>query len=553
MKLNMKKTLILFSLVPLTVGIIAFSILAGEMLTNSVETNIKEELLLASTSLKEYYEYDLIHGIDLVDGFCEYDTEYIDRMSQTGIDFTLFNKDTRFMTTIVGNDGKRIEGTKASEIVWATVSSGKDYYSDDVVINGIDYYVYYLPMGDNGNVVGMAFSGKPCTDVKAAEKKLYAIITIGAITMELLFLLIAWLVSKKISAPIQEVSENISQLSNGTTNINVTAISHIQETLSLINSAKRLSGVLSDSISSIQKTTDALKNSVESTSDIARETSAGTLQISDAMNNLSRTTETMAESVQEVNTSIIEMGNMIDGIVENAQNLRESSDKMANAENKAKISIEQMGISSESSANAVEAIVEKIHSTNDSIKKINEMVELITGIAEQTNLLSLNASIEAARAGEAGRGFGVVATEIKSLAEQSGESAEKILAVANEISKQSEECVDESQKVRELINKEQDLLVNTKECFDALKSEIEISVEEIKSVSDAASKLNISKTSITESVSDLSAISEETAATNEEVSENVINIAENVKKVSEDSDNMNLLSGELKEAVSYFS
>ncbi len=72
MKLNMKRTLIMFALIPLTVGIIAFSILAGEMLTSSIENNIKEELRLASTSLKEYYEYDLINGIDLVrnDFFC---------------------------------------------------------------------------------------------------------------------------------------------------------------------------------------------------------------------------------------------------------------------------------------------------------------------------------------------------------------------------------------------------------------------------------------------------------------------------------------------------
>ena len=552
MKLNMKKKLILFALVPLTVGIIALSILAGKILTGSVEENIKEELKLASTSLKEYYEYDLINGIDLVDGFCEYNTEYIDRMGQTGIDFTLFNKDTRFMTTIIGSDGKRIEGTKASDAVWAAVSAGQEYYSDDVVINNTDYYVYYLPMGEDGNVVGMAFSGKPCTDVKAAERRLYMMLAMFAICLEAVFLVIAILISKKISTPMSAVADNIAELSDGVTDIDVTAKSHIHEIVSLITSATKLSDALKTSISSIQQSTNALKDSVESTSEIAKETSVGASQITEAMNNLSQTTESMASSVQDVNSSIIEMGGMIDGIVGNAQNLNESSKKMADAEGKAKNSIEQMGVSSQSSASAVESIVGKILSTNDSIKKINEMVELITGIAEQTNLLSLNASIEAARAGEAGRGFGVVASEIKSLAEQSGESAEKILAVANEISKQSSECVDESQKVRELIKKEQELLVNTKDSFEELNAEIEASVNEIQAVADAAKQLDTSKTSIMNAVSDLSAISEETAATNQEVTANVTNIAENVRRVSDDSDNMNTLSDELKEAVAYF-
>lgn len=553
-KLNMKKTLIMFALIPLTVGLTAFSLIASYMLSHEIEKDIKEELVVGSAAIKEYYDYDLKNMNDLEDGFISYDHEYIDKMAKNGIDFTVFKENVRFMTTIIDkNTGKRIEGTNASEAVWAAVSAGKDYYSDDVVINDIDYYVYYKPLsGPNGEVVGMAFAGKPCTQVVAAKRNLYLNIAIFAVLLEGVFLLVSWLISKKISKPINDVAENIKALSEGQINIDVETDSHIAETITLIGAAKTLSEVLRDSIAKIKSNTSTLNDAIETTSDLAKESSAGTSQITDAMNGLAQTTETMANSVQDVNTSILDMGNMIDGIVANADNLGASSKKMAEAGNEATKCIDNMSASSERSSNAIQSITEKIESTNESVQKIDEMVNLITDIASQTNLLSLNASIEAARAGDAGRGFGVVATEIKSLAEQSAQSAEKIMAVVNEISTQSSECVEQSRQVKGLIEEEQGLLAVTKEKFGILENEIEASVSEIQAVTLATEQLNSAKTTITEAVSDLSAISEETSATNQEVSASISLISENVKRVSEDSDRMNDLSGQLKEAVAYF-
>lgn len=554
-KLNLKKTLIMFALIPLTVGLIALALLSGVILTNSVKDAIKNELSTASNSLREWYGYDIANNIDLVDGFCEYDTSFIDTMqAATSVEYTLFNKDERFMTTIRNESGNRIEGTKASPEVWATVSQGSDYYSDDVKINGIDFYVYYLPMynADKTEVIAMAFSGKPCAEVEAAERKLYMMLALFAIVLEAVFLIVAWLISKKISNPITEIATNIEELSNGETNITVKAESHISETVTLIGAARKLSEILHDSIEKIKGSADALKESVKTTSELAKSSSAGTSQIEDAMNGLSKSTETMAESVQEMNENIISMGSMIDGIVESTDKLNDSSAKMSEAGNEATKCIKDMTESSKKSSDAIEDITEKISTTNDSVKKITEMVDMITDIASQTNLLSLNASIEAARAGDAGKGFGVVATEIGTLAEQSGASAEKITAIVSAISAQSAACVKKSNEVRDLITQEQSLLNVTREKFEILEKEILSSVSEIHSVSDATEQLNNAKEIITSAISDLSAISQETAATNEEVTAQVTTIAENVNQVSADSEKMHELSNDLGNAVSYF-
>ena len=163
--LNFKRLLILFAIVPLFIGNSALSIISISSSVRSTVENLKDELKLAAMGLKEYYDYDLVNNNDLVDGFLEYDTDYLDKMAATGIDFTIFKGKQRFMTTIKDENGERIEGTFADDDVWAAVSKGEDYYSDQVVINGIKYHVYYMPLGPKDNICGMAFAGKPDHDI----------------------------------------------------------------------------------------------------------------------------------------------------------------------------------------------------------------------------------------------------------------------------------------------------------------------------------------------------------------------------------------------------
>jgi len=238
--------------------------------------------------------------------------------------------------------------------------------------------------------------------------------------------------------------------------------------------------------------------------------------------------------------------------VANTEHLNASSDNMLSANEEAAGCIDNMTVSSKKSSEAIEIISRKITDTNNSISKIEEMVGFITEIADQTNLLALNASIEAARAGESGRGFGVVAEEIKHLAEQSNDSAMRITEIVSEISAQSEDCVAQSREVEKIIAEEQRLLGITRDKFDVLDSEIKTSVKEIDSVSAITDELNDIKEVITNAVTDLSAISEQTAATNEEVTSSVTQISKNVITISNDTEHLNELSDTLKEAVSYF-
>lgn len=552
-KISIRLMLILLALVPLCASIIVMAVYMSNTMVKNLEDNTKEELTVATTALQEYYEYDLSHGIDLSDGFIRYETNYIDSMHKTGIDFTIFKENVRFATTIRDENNKRIEGTTASDTVWTAVKTGNDYYSDDVIINGTDYYVYYLPFRDaSGKICGMAFSGKPATNIKKAENQVYIIIAVMSIVLIGVFAVIALLIAKKVSDPLVVVSGEMERISGGKTDISVNTKSNVRETTKLIESAKTLGHVLQEAVSNIRTSASELTDLISETQGMAGKSSDATSQIAESMQALTQTTMNMAENVQNINDNIINMGEIIEQTVQNVNNLNCNADGMYKANRKASECIENIVTSSEHTSVAIADIVDQINETNEAITKINEMVNLITSIASQTNLLSLNASIEAARAGEAGRGFAVVAGEIKALAEQSDVSAKQIQEIVKCIGTSSGQCVDKAENVKNAINEEKTLLKVSQDSFALLDTNIQNAVEEIAEVSNVTAQLEAIKQTIMSAVDDLSAISEETTATNEEVAASIADIASNVGSVSDNTDTMTVLSQKLIETVAYF-
>ena len=553
---TMRKMLMMFCLIPLFVSLTAMTVTCVFYMKSSLEEQTKQLLQVSCAGVYEYYAYDLteVEGDIDIDEVFTYDTDYIDHLRDLDVDLTLFKGDTRFLTSIKDDNGKRIEGTKASDAVIQTViNEGKEFYSDDVVINGKDYYVYYIPLKTpNGNVIGMVFAGKTQEAVHGMLQRMINIAIMIAGLLLVIFIPLCIYFSNKISNVLKSCSINIGKLSEGDLGEQVNTESIIAETKDLISSSQILKNKLNEIIGNIKNISHDLNDDAQNVHSLSDNSSLSVNQISNAMEDLANGATEMASNVQDISKSIGTMNDTITVLADSSEALATSSVNIRNANDEARDYIGKVSDSSVQTVEAVDNITKQISSTNDAVQKIKEAVDMITSIASQTNLLALNASIEAARAGEAGRGFAVVASEIGNLSDQSSKSADEIRNIVGEIVKNSEASVELSGSVATLIRQEQEYIKETQSKFEVLGTEIKESLEHINQVSKDTEELEKIQSVITDAVQSLSAISEENAASNEEVSASITGIAASIDEIAENAEGTKGNADNLVNAVSFF-
>lgn len=549
-RLDFLRVIMLIGSVPLLSAIIILTIYAAMKMENELETSTYARLRACAISVQKYFERD-IREENLEKDDVSY--EFIDSLQKNEIELTFFEGDTRFITSIKDKSGNRVEGTKASEEIWNIVKTGKDYQSDGIDIFGAKYYVYYTPVcTDDGKVIGMAFAGEKEAIVNDAKNNLMISFVKIALVLTVVYLIILIWLARIIRKPLAKTAADIENIANGNISNEISGSSKIAETDKLITASRILKEKLNDIVSGVNEHVLNLQQDTASLKERADFCNDGSKQISQAMEELSVTAVTLAENVQDVNAKSLEMGNAITDIDGDVQVLSDNSNHMDKANEDAAKSIETVLDSSNRSSAIAEKITNQIEETNQAISSINEAVDLIMDITGQTSLLSLNASIEAARAGQAGRGFAVVADEIKKLSEQSAQGADAIKQVADNIFEKSNESVALVNEVRELIGKEQEDISVTKESFEILSKTINDNLVAVSRISEKTKQLDTIKQAIIGNINDLSAISEENAASNQEVSANITNIAESIDEMNTATGHVRQISGKLAELMEYF-
>ena len=549
-KLGYLQVILMIGCIPLTVAIMAITIYsAGKMKSELIDSTYLR-LKTCTTSVEQYFTWDIRENILERD---EISYQFIDSLRADDIEQTLFIDDESFITSIIDENGKRNEGTKAEPKIWEQVKAGNDYKASGVEIQGEKYYVYYSPVySDDGEILGMAFSGEKqsTVDNSVAGTLMNLFIISGVLLVLCVGIMIV--LAFRIRRPLMITSGYIERVADGDLSGRPECSSVISEVKTLINASTSLADKLGGIVTEVDEHADILDNSMASLNALAEANSTSTNQIRQVMDDLSSTAATLADNVQSVNTKVIEMGDNMSAINSEAVTLNDNSDKMNRAGQNVSESMNLVLTSSHTASDIIAQLIEQVNETNKAIASINKAVELISDITSQTNLLSLNASIEAARAGQAGRGFAVVASEIKQLADQSSQGADSIKNIADNILEKSNRSVMLTSRMKELAEQEQTDIGNAKESFDILNRIIEENAAIAQTVMDKTKNLEALKLDIINSVSELSAISEENAASNEEVTARVTEIAESVNRISEDTQTVRKVSSDMKELMDYF-
>ena len=277
---------------------------------------------------------------------------------------------------------------------------------------------------------------------------------------------------------------------------------------SVLELAESLAGVLSD----VRQSETSLSNNVEAVKAYISNTEELTQKIVVSMSEISQGASDQAEDILVAAEEVSKISDLIEENNVSLTNLKDGSAEMKLTSQNAIEILNSLSQMSETTEAAISLINEKMDMTNKATEEIAVATDLITNIASQTNLLAINASIEAARAGDSGRGFAVVAEEIKMLSDQSEQSASKIRDIISSLISTVGEANEAVKNVSDIITRQNKDIEDTEKAFSRVMSCVKKSEQQVEEISNKNDVLGEAKDTITELISNLSAIAQENAA-----------------------------------------
>ncbi|WP_029231728.1 methyl-accepting chemotaxis protein [Butyrivibrio sp. VCB2006] len=235
-------------------------------------------------------------------------------------------------------------------------------------------------------------------------------------------------------------------------------------------------------------------------------------QSAESSEQISVATTHTAEAIQtqtEMNSNIT---TALEDIASQAKAMRANSDEVTENINDGNNLVKQLNAKSKEASTANAETAEMTSNLQQSASSVKEIVETILSISGQTNLLALNASIEAARAGEAGKGFAVVADEIRALSEHTKESAEQIASTIDELIGKVNLASDNMLKSVESANEQGEIITQTGEKFEVILEKVSDLTSRAGTISDNVDACVDANCKVMDAISNLSATSEEVAA-----------------------------------------
>lgn len=363
--------------------------------------------------------------------------------------------------------------------------------------------------------------------------------------------MVAWYISRKISGPIIELSSIVREIAQGDLRNKLEIdsqdeIGDLGKAVNLMTSDLRgLITQLATSAEQLAASSEELTASAEQSAQAANQVAGSITEVAEGAGAQLQATDTSKHIMENLSSGIQEIADNAVTIVGTAQKASAAALEGGNAVIDAKnqmICIE----------NSVENSSVIVSSLGERSKEIGQIVDTISGIAGQTNLLALNAAIEAARAGEQGRGFAVVADEVRKLAEQSQEAAKQITSLIAEIQ------TDTAKAVAAMINETQQVKRGTEVVEKAGKTfnEITLLVQQMsaqtRDVSVEIQEIAKGSQSMVALVSKIDNISKNTADQTQTVSAATEEQSASTQEIASSSHALAKMAGEIQSAISKF-
>lgn len=433
------------------------------------------------------------------------------------------------------------------EFYTKAVESGEQF-SDYVTYNGDKYLYLYTPIGDTGLSLCSLI---PESNILGEVQSMRQIVVIFVLISILIAFAIGIFLSTGISNVLKQISGSMEKVAQGDLTVEVMTnrndefllLTHsIQNMISgmrmLISDMKVFGGAVGTSSQAVAITSDTILTSMQS--------------ISLALDEVAKGVVAQAEETETTLRIMSDFSDKIDTVCDETNNMGDHADQAIHTIDKGKIIVSELNKKAEATTQITKILVNDIEAVQIQSNSIGSIVDTINEIAEQTNLLSLNASIEAARAGDSGRGFAVVAEEIRKLADASMSAGNRIKKIVDNIQSTTKKTTESARTAESNVVSQTSSLNDTVQVFGEINDYVKDLVTGLKGVALSMQDVSERREEVLDSIRNISAVSQQAAASTQEVTATINVQVDSVMSLSEDAAKLSMQAAELEKSISKF-
>lgn len=417
-----------------------------------------------------------------------------------------------------------------------------------VTLNGQNYMFVYSKLSF-GNVLVTTLI--PSARLLEQSSGIKGLTTVLVIVCAILALALGFLLSRSMSGTIQYILRQLRKVSNG----NLTV--HLQAKTK--DEFKLLCDGINDMVNHV-------KSLIKDVNEVSEEVGAAAVHVAQTSGTFMATSQDIQNAVLEIESGVNKLDtgsdnclNQMDSLSGKINNVSSNADEIGKLTNAAGetinvgiASVQSLTESSESTAEITRHVIVSIEELEEKSKAISHIVSAINDIAEQTNLLSLNASIEAARAGDAGRGFSVVAEEIRKLADQCLSSAGQISSIVKEILSKTSEVVTIARQAETVVSSQTGAVEDTTASFRQIDELVAQLIQALQTITNNVQEMNGARNETLSAIESISDASTQTAACSSSVHDAAGTQLDAVKNLDAASQSLTAKAESLLDTLSTF-